>query len=78
MPLNEVNLMLLQVVRSVSRAVGGKVHFLSICEHFISKKGKIIKPTYKYFQEQGDLTPLGCLVFRECVMCEVGIKPYWF
>ena len=68
---------LLQAVRSVNRAIK-KVHFLSVFEHFTSKKGKVIKPTHHYFQENNQLTQYGCLIFHECLMRESGIKGYWF
>ena len=69
--------MLLQAVRSVNCALG-KVHFLSAYEHFVSKRGKLIKPTHKYFREDGQFTVLGCLVFHECLLREAGLKSYWF
>ena len=75
-PLPEINFTLLQAVRSVNRALG-KVHFLSIHEHFVSRKGHIIRPTHKFFTGS-DLSTLGCMVFRKCLMREVGIKSYWF
>ena len=46
--LAESNFNLLQAVRSVNRVLG-KVHFLSVYEHFVSKTGSIIRPTHKFF-----------------------------
>ena len=74
----ESDFILLQAIRSVNRIMG-RTHYLSLFEHFVSgRKSKIIKPTHKYFREDGDLTPLGCMIMRECLMQEVGIKNYWF
>ena len=74
----EADFMLVQAIRGVNRLLK-KVHYLSLFEHFVSrKKGKIIHPTFKYFQEDGNLTTLGCLVFCECVFRECGLKKYWF
>ena len=67
---------LLQAVRSTNRALL-KVHYLSIFEHFCSK-GKIVKPTHRFFAQDGQLTQYGCLILRDCIMQEVGIKSYWF
>ena len=78
-PLAEVNFTLLQAVQSVNRAMGGKIHFLSVYEHFVSHKGKIIWPTHKFFQEDNvQLSLFGCMILRECFLCEAGLKPYWF
>ena len=77
--IQQVNFNLLQATRSTSRAMGGKIHYLSVYEHFTSKKrGKIISPTSKYFHDDSQLTYYGCLMFRECLLREVGIKSYWF
>ena len=71
------NFTLQQAVRSICRSIG-KVYELSIYEHFISSKGKMIRPSHKYFADQDNLIPFGCLVFRECVLRETGVKGYWF
>ena len=72
------NFVLLQAVHSVNRALG-KVHYLSIYEHFTSQSGSVIRPVHKYFkQDNVQLSSYGCLIFRECVMREAGIKSYWF
>ena len=76
-PRVELNFNLLQAVRSVNRILK-KIHFLSVYEHFVSKKGVILHPTHKYFQEDEQLTPLGCLIMRECLLREAGLKSYWF
>ena len=78
-PLAEANFTLLQATRSVNRAIG-KVHYLSIYEHFVSSKtGRIIKPTHHYFREDNiQLSGYGCIVFRECLLRETGLKSYWF
>ena len=74
----ESDFILVQAVRSINRALK-KVHLLSLYEHFTSSKGgRVIQPTQKYFQESGQLTRLGCLTFWECMLREVGVKPYWF
>ena len=75
-PMVNFNFTLQQAVRSVCRALG-RVFELSIWEHFTSKKGKAIKPTHRYLDSQM-LAPLGCLVFRECLLREVGLRQYWF
>ena len=76
-PLVEIHFTLLQAVHSVNRALY-KVHFLSIYEHFISRKGKLIKPAHVYFQEDQEMTKYGCLVVRECLLREAGLRGYWF
>ena len=77
-PLVEINFTLLQAVRSVNRAMG-KVHYLSVYEHFVSSKGKIIKPTHIFFWEDNvQLTTYGCMILRECLLHESGLKSYWF
>ena len=69
----ESDFVLLQAVRGTNRAQ--KIHYLSIFEHFMStKSGRIIKPTHKYFQEDGELTKLGCMVFHERIFRETGLK----
>ena len=77
LPVANSNFTLQQATRSVGHALGA-IHEMSLYEHFISKRGKVLKPTQKYFIQEGMLTPLGCLIFRECVLCEAGIKNYWF
>ena len=46
----QTDFVLLQAIRSLNRSMG-KIHYLSIFEHFISKKGHIIRLTHKYYQE---------------------------
>ena len=70
--------MWLQAIRSTNRVIK-KVFYLSVFEHFTSsKRNRIITPTYKYFQEDQQLTRLGCLTIRECMLREAGMKQYWF
>ena len=48
-PITDINFVILQAVRSVNRALT-KIHFLTVHEHFVSKRGnRIIKPTHLYF-----------------------------
>ena len=63
-PLPVFNFVLQQAVRS-GRAVV-KVYDMSMYEHFVSRKGRIIKPIDKYFMGL-QLSSFGCLVFRECM-----------
>ena len=77
-PVVQSNFTLQQAVRSVARAMKGGVFELSMFEHFISKKGKLLQPQDLVFGEGESLTEYGCMVFRECLMREVGIKSYWF
>ena len=72
----ETSFNLLQAIRSTNRALL-KVHYLSTFEQFCSK-GKIVKPTHQFFAQDGQLTQYGCLILRDCIMREVGIKSYWF
>ena len=74
-PVSASNFTLQLAVRSVERAVGGGVFELSIFEHFMLKKGKMAKDL---FVQADKLSQEGCLVFRECVLHEVGVKSYWF
>ena len=77
-PLMDVNYILLQAVRSVTRAIG-KTHYLSVYEHFVScKSHKIIKLTHQFFRENGQMTKFGCLILCECFLREAGLKTYWF
>ena len=71
------NFSLNQAIRSICRAEG-KVFLLSVYEHFVSKRNKVLSPTYKYFAGDGQLTRLGCLTLRECIFREAGLKTYWF
>ena len=71
------NYVLLQAIRSVNRVLK-KIHYLSVYEHFVSKDGRINKPTHKFIKEDSDLTTYGCMIFRECLMHEAGLKKYWF
>ena len=66
-----------QATRSIGRAMGC-VYELSLFEHFTSSTGKVLSPKHLYFSETGNLTQLGCLICRECICREVGIKNYWF
>ena len=61
---------------SVGRRLGS-IHLLSLHEHFVSPADPI-SPVHKYFREDGQLTRLGCLTFRECLFREAGMKTYWF
>ena len=71
------NYTLQQAIRSVGRSMG-RVFKLSLNEHFVSKKGRVIQPVGEYFVQSGVLTHHGCLVMRECIMRESGVKSYWF
>ena len=42
----ETNFVLLQAVRSINRSLG-KIHFMTLHEHFVSSKGKLIPPVQK-------------------------------
>ena len=76
--LTETNYVILQATRSVNQALT-KVHYLSVFEHLVSKRGnKIIRPTHQYFDEKQQLTRYRCLIVRECFLREAGLKPYWF
>ena len=78
-PVAHSNFTLQQTIRSTSRALKGRVFEMSLCEHFTTKEGKVIKPRDQVFLGSDDkLTVYGCLIFRECLMREVGIKLYWF
>ena len=75
---NHAEFTLLQAIRSANRALG-KIHYLSLFEHFVScRKTTTIRPTHKYFTEDFGLTPLGCMVMRECIIWEAGLKTYWW
>ena len=76
-PRQEKDFLLVQAIRSINRVLG-KIHYMSTFEHFISSKGKIIRPTHLYFEGTQHLTVLGCLVLRECLLREAGLKSYWF
>ena len=76
-PIEETNFTLLQAIRSVNRAMG-RVFYLSVYEHFVSKRGKVITPIHKYFKENEELTNYGCMILRECFLRETGLKGYWF
>ena len=71
------NFILQQAIRSIGRKMI-KIHTLTVYEHFVSKRGKVINPTHKYFQDPDTLTQLGCLLLRECFLREAGLKTYWF
>ena len=77
-PITQSNFILQQAVRSVQRAMKGGVFELSMFEHFISSKGRVIKPKDQVFVDADRLTAYGCMLFRECLMHEAGIKTYWF
>ena len=72
------NFILQQATRSVGRAMG-RVFELSLYEHFISsRKEKVLHLAQHYFVDSERLMALGCMIFRECVLRETGLKPYWF
>ena len=75
--ISKSNFTLQQATRSVGRALG-KVFELSMFEHFVNRKGRIIRPADLYFAGPRELTSFGCMIFRECLMRESGIKSYWF
>ena len=75
-PLVVSNFTLQQATRGVCQAMG-RVFKLSMYEHFVSQSGRSLKPSQKYFQVDA-LSHLGCLVFRECLLREAGLKRYWF
>ena len=75
--ITQSNFTLQQVTRSVGRSLS-KVFELDVYQHFVSTKhGRILKPASHYFTVNG-LTYLECLVFRDCVLREAGVKGYWF
>ena len=68
-----------QAIRSVGRVLKGGVFELSLYEHFTcTKTGKTIWSRDQIFTDAQDLTLYGCLIFRECLIQEIGIKTYWF
>ena len=72
--ISTVNQRIHSAVYSVGRTPSiSKVHYLSIYEHLVSSEGKIITPVVKYL-----FTRLGCALFREFVLREIGAKTYWF
>ena len=71
------NFTLQMAVHSVGQAVGW-VFELSMHDHFVSKTGKLLKPVHKYWVDGNQLTCFGCMIFRECMMREAGLKSYWF
>ena len=75
-PVSQFNFTLQQGIRSTCRSIGS-VYELSLYKHFTSAKGRIIKPADKYF-ELGSLSWFGCVIARECILREVGLKGYWF
>ena len=77
-PISQSNFVLQQAIRSVNRAMSGGIFELTIYEHFVSSKGRIIKPKDQVFMDAESLTQYGCMVFHECAMRETGIKGYWF
>ena len=76
-PRGENEFLLLQAVRSVNRVLT-RVHFMTLYQHFVSKKGTVIQPAHRYLDQQENLTVLGCLTFRECMLCEARLKGNWF
>ena len=70
------NFILQQATRSIGRTLG-RIFELSLYEHFVSQKGKLVRPTSQYFSTD-QLTYLGCLTVRECMFREAGMKTYWF
>ena len=77
-PVPHSNFTLQQAIRSTSRSLKGMIFELSVFEHFTSTRGKTLKPRDQFFLDVDNLTPLGCMVFCECIMRECGIKSYWF
>ena len=70
------NFTLQQATRSICHAIG-RVFELLIYEHFVSCRGRTLKPVQMYFHTNG-LSQLGCMIFQECVLREAGLKGYWF
>ena len=68
---------LLEAVHSVGKKML-KVHLITVHEHLMDKTGKILSPVRLYFKDQQEFTKLGCALFREIIMREAGMKPYWF
>ena len=73
----ELNEEILEVVLSTNRLMK-KVHLLSIYEHLMGSDNKIASPVQRYYCKELEFTCLGCGIFREIVLCEIGAKPYWF
>ena len=56
-----------------------KLHYLSMYEHWTdSEDGSVLSPVQKYYSGEGTFTKLGCLMFREFMFREMGVKTYWF
>ena len=68
---------ILEAVRNVNRRMGS-VFYLSVFEHFFTKESGLLIPPCKHFRANGDLSQLGCMVLRECIFRESGMKSYWF
>ena len=73
----DFNMILIAAIHSTARAMG-KTFVLSLYEHMVSKKGKVIRPMNHYFMPNEQLTYYGCLIVRDLILREAGVKAYWF
>ena len=73
----QTNRNLFESIISVNHRLGN-IFMLSVHEHFHSRCTGLISPAHKYFRASGDLTTYGCMILRECVFREAGMKRYWF
>ena len=73
-----INLEIQQAIEMVCRQGFIKLHFLSVYEHLVDARGRVITPVQKYFRHEQEFTTAGCALFREIIMREAGMKTYWF
>ena len=72
---SKFNRELFVAVQQVNREMEN-IFYLSMNAHFSDVHGNLIHPADKYFKTSGELTYLGCVIFRACLCREVGITSY--
>ena len=71
---SEHNGLVTRAMRSVNSKLR-RIFLAAMAEHFISQ-GEFIQPLSQYFTKEGELTEVGCFIYRSCLFKEIGIMPY--
>ena len=71
------NRLLLSQVTNINKKMR-QVFYIDMEGHFITDGGQKLFPMKQYYNLDGTLTKMGCLLFRDCMFREAGLKRYWF
>ena len=53
-----------------------RVFYCDIAQHFVSRTQSFLEPVAAHLNSEGQLTSLGCFIYRSCLLREIGVVPY--